>query len=87
MMINLNKDAIEKYKKDIGITKEQKGNLNLFNWIDELSYLEDIAEDNIEEDLAECDFEEEVNTDMEEESEVEEDQKLSHQKKRNAACN
>ena len=73
MMINLNKDAIEKYKKDIGITKEYKGNLNLFNWIDELSYLEDIAEDNIEEDLAEYEFEEEVNTDMEEESEVEED--------------
>ena len=71
MLINLNKDSIEKYKKNIGITKEYKGNLNLFTWMDELSYLEDVDESM--EDLAEYDYEEEVNSDMEDSSEEEED--------------
>lgn len=63
MLINLNKEAIEKYKKNIGITKEYKGDLNLFSWKDELSYLDDVEE--TEEDLAEYDYEEVVNSDME----------------------
>ena len=80
MMINLNKQIVDKYKKDIGITQEYKGPLNLFTWEDELSYLEDIVEDEIEEDLAEYEYEDAVNSDMEdneedieEDSEVEED--------------
>ena len=63
MLINLNKEAIEKYKKNIGITKEYKGDLNLFSWKDELSYLDDVEE--TEEDLAEYDYEDVVNSDME----------------------
>ena len=63
MLINLNKESIEKYKKNIGITKEYKGDLNLFSWKDELSYLDDVEE--TEEDLAEYDYEEVVNSDME----------------------
>ena len=74
MMINLNKENIEKYKKNIGITTEYNGSLDLFTWKDELSYLADIEED--EDDLAEYEYEDEVNSDMEDASgneEVEED--------------
>lgn len=72
MLINLNKDAIEKYKKNIGITKQYKGDLNLFTWTDELSYLEDV--DESAEDLAEYDYEEEANSDMEYSSDSEEEE-------------
>ena len=43
MMINLNKKTVDKYKKDVGITEEYKGPLNLFTWEDELSYLHDTS--------------------------------------------
>ena len=74
MLINLNRDAIAKYKKNVGIKKEYKGDLNLFTWTDELSYLEDVEED--EEDLAEYDYnrEEEVTSDIELHSESEEEE-------------
>ena len=72
MLINLNKEAIEKYKKNIGITKQYKGDLDLFKWTDELTYLEDVDED--EEDLAEYDYEDEmINSDMECDSDSEEE--------------
>ena len=62
MLINLNRDAVANYKKNVGIKKEYKGDLNLFTWTDELSYLEDVEED--EEDLAEYNVGEEVNSDI-----------------------
>ena len=76
MMINLNRDAIARYKKDIGISKEYKGDLNLFTWKDELSYLEDVEEDD--EDLAEYDYEDEVNSDMEDDSDSEEEEEQEY---------
>ena len=72
MMINLNKENIEKYKKNVGITTEYNGTLDLFTWKDELSYLGDIEED--EDDLAEYEYEDEVNSDMENASENEEEE-------------
>ena len=74
MLINLNKEAIEKYKKNIGITKQYNGDLDLFKWTDELSYLEDVEED--EADLAEYDYEEDlINSDMEYDSDSDEEEK------------
>ena len=73
MLINLNKEAIDKYKKNIGITKEYRGDLNVVSWKDELSYLEDVEED--EADLAEYDYEDAVNSDMEYDSEDSEEEK------------
>ena len=66
MLMNLNDDAIKQYKKNIGITKEYKGNLKLIKWKDELAYLENIAdvEDKSEE-------EDVINSDMESEEEYE----------------
>ena len=75
MMINLNKKTVDKYKKDVGITQEYKGPLNLFTWEDELSYLHDVEED--EEDLAEYDYEDVVNSDMEDDEEdIDEDSEV-----------
>ena len=72
MMINLNQANIEKYKSEVGIKNEYKGRLDLFSWKDELSYLEDVEEDMY--DLAEYDYEDQVNSDMEEDGdELEED--------------
>lgn len=72
MMINLNKENIEKYKTNVGITTEYNGPLDLFTWKDELGYLGDIEED--EDDLAEYEYEDEVNSDMENASENEEEE-------------
>ena len=47
MLMNLNDDAIKQYKKNIGITKEYKGSLNLINWKDELAYLEDVEDESV----------------------------------------
>ena len=77
MLINLNRDAIAKYKKSIGISKQYKGDLNLFSWTNELSYLEDVEE--TDEDLAEYDYEDEVNSDMEYNSESEEEEDKEEQ--------
>ena len=72
MMINLNQANIEKYKSEVGIKSEYKGRLDLFSWKDELNYLEDVEEDMF--DMAEYDYEDQVNSDMEEDvDEVEED--------------
>ena len=72
MLINLNREAIANYKKNVGIKEVYKGDLSLFTWTDKLSYLEDVEED--EEDLAEYDRGEEVNSDIELSSESEEEQ-------------
>ena len=57
MLMNLNDDAIKQYKKNIGITKEYKGSLNLINWKDQLAYLEDVEDESEEEDIVNSDME------------------------------
>ena len=66
--MNLNDDAIKQYKKNIGITKEYKGSLNLINWKDELAYLEDVEDESEEEDN--------INSDMESEEEYLEEEEI-----------
>ena len=66
--MNLNDDAIKQYKKNIGITKEYKGSLNLINWKDELAYLEDVEDESEEEDN--------VNSDMESEEDYVEEEEI-----------
>ena len=68
MLMNLNDDAIKQYKKNIGITKEYKGSLNLINWKDELAYLEDVEDESEEEDN--------VNSDMESEEDYVEEEEI-----------
>ena len=68
MLMNLNDDAIKQYKKNIGITKEYKGSLNLINWKDELAYLEDVEDESEEEDN--------INSDMESEEEYLEEEEI-----------
>ena len=68
MLMNLNDDAIKQYKKNIGITKEYKGSLNLIKWKDELTYLEDVEDESEEEDN--------INSDMESEEEYLEEEEI-----------
>ena len=70
MLMTLNDDAIKKYKKNIGITKEYKGNLNLINWKDEVSLerIADYEEESEEEDM--------INSDMESEQEDQEEEAI-----------
>ena len=69
MLMTLNDDAIKQYKKNIGITKEYKGNLNLINWKDEVSLerIADYEEESEEEDVINSDMESEQE-DLEEEA-------------------
>ena len=70
MLMTLNDDAIKQYKKNIGITKEYKGNLNLINWKDEVSLerIADYEEESEEEDM--------INSDMESEQEDQEEEAI-----------
>lgn len=70
MLMTLNDDAIKQYKKNIGITKEYKGNLNLINWKDEVSLerIADYEEESEEEDV--------INSDMESEQEDQEEEAI-----------
>ena len=68
MMINLNQDVIKWYKENIGIKEEYKGDINVINWEDEMSDI-----DNIGEELESDEDEYEVNSDMKSESEQEEE--------------
>ena len=69
MMINLNQDIIKWYKDNIGIKEEYKGDINVINWEDEMSDIDNIGEELLESDEDEY----EVNSDMESESEQEEE--------------
>ena len=68
MKINLNQDIINWYKDNIGIKEEYKGDINVINWEDEMSDI-----DNIGEELESDEDEYEVNSDMKMESEQEEE--------------
>ena len=42
MMINLNQQAVKKFKENNKISKLYDGDLRLVNWEDEMNYLEDV---------------------------------------------
>ena len=51
MMINLNQQAVKKFKENNKISKLYDGDLRLVNWEDEMNYLEDVEVDSDEDEV------------------------------------
>ena len=51
MMINLNQQAVKKFKENNKISKLYDGDLRLINWEDEMNYLEDVEVDSDEDEV------------------------------------
>ena len=86
MLMTLNDDAIKQYKKNIGITKEYKGNLNLIKWKDEVSLesifdyedesVVDYEDESVVDHEDESEGEDVINSDMESEQECQEEEEI-----------
>ena len=50
-MINLNQQAVKKFKENNKISKLYDGDLRLVNWEDEMNYLEDVEVDSDEDEV------------------------------------